>query len=144
VPQLESNRDTLNSLLDIEDPLVQPDVVLPVQFHDLRRSNVQFDPIRRLMVAVLTNAVGCFQRYLGAQGRSRARLFEEAEEWLFRAGGDGLFSFENVCDALEIDMNRLRRSLLNWHARKLAGEAPRPVTRRSAGVARALATRAQG
>jgi hypothetical protein len=82
------------------------------------------------MFAILIDAVRCFQN-IGMGSASRRRNFADAEFWLFRAT-DGPFSFETVCDTLEIDANRLRQGLLRWQTRKLAGERVPRMIRRTA------------
>jgi hypothetical protein len=113
--------------------VLQPDAILPIQFFEgRRRSRAEHDPLRRLMFAVLIDALRSFQADLGAQQESRRREFAEAEFWLFRAACDEPFSFETVCSVLEIDAGRLRHGLSQWRARKLAGEAVPRMIRLSA------------
>jgi hypothetical protein len=54
----------------------------------------------RLMLAVLENAVECFQKYVPARKPSRKQLFQEAEDWFLDKEGEALYSFENVCETL--------------------------------------------
>jgi hypothetical protein len=112
---------------------LQPDAILPIQFFEgVRQSRAEQDPLRRLMFAVLIDALRCFRADLGAQQESKRREFAEAEFWLFRAACDEPFSFETVCSVLEIDAGRLRHGLSQWRARKLAGEAVPRMIRLSA------------
>jgi hypothetical protein len=125
-----------------EFPL-QFDAILPIQFYEgLHRSRAELDPVRRLMLAILIDAVRCFQNN-GVASASRRRNFADAEFWLFRAT-DGPFSFETVCDTLEIDASRLRQGLLRWQTRKLAGEAAPRMIRRTAVNPRRAPQRAGG
>jgi len=48
-------------------------------------------------------------------GRASA-LRREALDWIFDDGGDGVFSFRNVCDTLGIDSARLRERLIGKRA----------------------------
>src|SRR5580704_228263 len=59
----------------------------------------------------------------------RRTLFPDAEGWLFRAEGNGPFSLQSICDALEIDTRWLRRGVLDWRDRELAGEPSRMIRR---------------
>ncbi len=107
--------------------LFQPSAVLPSQYFDSRPA--ELSPEKRLMFAVLIDAVRCLE--MGLTGpASRKRTLAEVEWWLFRARGDQLFSFDSVCEALEIDPDHLRRGLLRWRDQKLAGKTSR-MTRRS-------------
>jgi hypothetical protein len=88
-------------------------------------------PVKRLMMAVLEDALRCFQNNAEAKSGPRKRLFAEAEEWLCGEGGDGPFSFETVCETLGIEPQFLRGGLKEWRAQQLAGVAARRLARRS-------------
>jgi hypothetical protein len=96
--------------------LVSPETLLPVQFggHDTYRGE------KRLMLAVLEEAVGTFQCQLGAKSRRGQRLFREAEEWIQSSDTSWTFAFENVCHTLGLDPEYLRdgleRSKYRWPA----------------------------
>jgi len=92
-----------------------------VQFFGARHRDQQLEPLKRLMSAILEHAVKCFQANLDARSREKRREFHEAEWWLFEAKGVGPFSFENVCEVLEVHPDYLRRTLSQWLARRLAG-----------------------
>jgi hypothetical protein len=88
------------------------------------------EPLKRLMLAVLADAVRCYQTGFDTRATFRRRAFLEARQWLFGAGTDGAFSFENVCYVLDITPDYLRQMLRNWRARRLRGTSV-PVVRRS-------------
>jgi hypothetical protein len=69
-------------------------------------------PERRLMLAVLCDAIICFQK--GKSSNPRDRAYGEAKEWLFNDGLDWAFSFGRICDALGLDPDYLRRGLRQW------------------------------
>jgi hypothetical protein len=94
------------------------------------KKNEAVEPLKRLMLAVLADAVRCYQIGLDARATCRRRAFLEAQQWLFGARADGPFSFENVCYVLDITPDYLRQMLRNWRARRLGG-ACLPVVRRS-------------
>ena len=71
---------------------------------------------QRLMLAVLEDAVEEFQRNCGTTGRRGERLLSEVERWFWSEDDQLLFSFENICSALEIDAGYLRRGLIRWKA----------------------------
>ena len=101
--------------------LFQPDTLLPAQYLDTFRRKAPLEPEKRLMLAVMEDAVACFQKYLLARdGRGRA-LFWEAEEWVVEEGSDWLFSFENICEVLGFNPQYVRQGLLRWKQGKLAG-----------------------
>lgn len=111
--------------------LFVPDVVTPEQFFDSRRDDSTIRPVKRLMLAVLEDALRCFQNNADAKSGPRRRLFDEAEEWLCGSGGEGPFSFDSVCQTLGIEPGFLRRGLLEWRTQQLAGTAQRRLARRS-------------
>jgi hypothetical protein len=63
------------------------------------------------MFAVLADAVACFQKYLFARDRRRKALFQNAEDWMLEEDSDGLFSFQNSCEILGINVAYLREGL---------------------------------
>src|SRR5690349_10694130 len=85
---------------------------------------------KRLLLAVLTDAVRCYQVGWDAQRTSRIRAFRRAEEWLFSATGYGPFSFENVCHTLDITPEYLRNMLRKRPIGRVGGVRG-PAVRRS-------------
>jgi len=104
-----------------------PEVVLPGQFYATVRSQRAGERERLLMLAVLEDAITCYQRYARARGPAGRQLFEDARAWLESEDRSVLFSFESICDALEISPGFVRRRLLEWEARR----APLPRSARS-------------
>jgi hypothetical protein len=72
----------------------------------------------RLMLAVLEDAVECFQKYALAQYLWEKKLFQEAEDWIFEKNSGWPFSFENICANLELNPGYIRRGLLVWKQSK--------------------------
>jgi hypothetical protein len=68
----------------------------------------------KLMLAVLASAIEDFQNHILAQNDSEKKLFQAAEEWFLEKNYDWLFSFENICEVLELDPNYTRHGLLCW------------------------------
>jgi hypothetical protein len=79
------------------------DSVMPAQFYPPRRRPAEFEPIMRLMGAILIDAVRCFQNNFEAYLPSAQNDFREARFWIFDNKADGPFSFVSVCDALQIE-----------------------------------------
>src|SRR5262245_36478175 len=77
----------------------QADPLLSEQYFADRR-NIRLEPEKRLMLAILEEAVYCFQANSSARDDKRKRLFDSAHRWFFRASSDWVFSFENVCSVL--------------------------------------------
>jgi len=73
----------------------------------------------RLMLAVLESAVEDFQKYVLARNPSGKKLFQEAEEWFLEKDSDELFSFENICETLQLHPDYIRQGLMVWKEAKL-------------------------
>ena len=71
------------------------------------------------MLAVLEDAVNCFQDNVLAQNGKRKRLFEEAEEWILAGDRGWFFSFENICEVCGINPEYVSQGLLRWKEKKL-------------------------
>ena len=113
-----------NIVSDTFAHLLQPDTLLPSQYYAALKRKGTHEPERRLAVAVLQDAVDCFQKHLRARDRKARQLFVEAEEWISSEDRSWPFSFENICDLLQINAAYLRRGLLIWRERALE-ERPR-------------------
>jgi len=97
--------------------LFEPDVLLPAQFFSAFRRIGGLDRERLLMLAVLEDAVDCYQKYAFAKDPRGQQLFTEADEWVGSDDKGWLFSFENICDTLEISPGYVRRGLTGWRQR---------------------------
>lgn len=76
---------------------------------------------KRLMLAVLRNALECYQKHLLSTDRTGRELFAEAAAWIECTNGNGLFSFENISEALELEPQYVRRCLADWRDSQLGG-----------------------
>jgi hypothetical protein len=129
-----------------------PEIMLPAQFYS-GQPRVVHQPERRLMLAVLEEAVLTFCKHLGDERVRSRRLVREVEQWMDSRNGDWPFSFENICATLNLDADALRHGLRRMPpadaratrahvlsfaiARRVAGErhrvsAPRAHRRRAA------------
>src|SRR5208282_1226687 len=109
----------------LEDSMVPeafvPLVMLPAQYNDLTRRSAHLEGERRLMVAVLEAAILDFLQNAHQKTPEERMRFAEVSFWIHRPKSD-LFSFRWLCDALEIDADRLRRAL---DSIRLHSNAPR-------------------
>jgi len=99
--------------------LFEPDALVSAQYFENLRSNTLLEPEKRLMLAVLEDAINCFQDNVLAQRGKRKRLFEEAKEWILAGDQDWFFSFENICEVCRINPEYVRQGLLRWKEKKL-------------------------
>jgi len=100
--------------------LFQPDTLLPAQYHETFKRKSQLEPEKRLMLAVLEDAIACFQKYLFARDTRGRALYRDAEEWILEEDSDWLFSFENICEVLGFSPHYVRQGLIRWKEKKLA------------------------
>jgi hypothetical protein len=70
------------------------------------------------MLAVLQDAVECFQEYVVAQYPWEEKLFQEAEDWILEKNTDWPFSFENIWGTLQLHPDYIRRGLRSWKEAK--------------------------
>ena len=76
--------------------LFQPDTILPFQYFERLGRHSLLEGEKKLMLAVLEDAVASFQKYYFA-----------------------LFSFTSICELLEISPDYLRRGLLQWREKQI-------------------------
>jgi len=103
--------------------LIEPEILLPSQFFNRLGGRSILEGERRLMLAVLEDAVACFQKYAGASRPRVKRLFREAEEWFLERDSGWPFSFESICGVLGIDPDYFRTNLNRWKLQLLAQPA---------------------
>jgi hypothetical protein len=103
--------------------LFQPDTLLPEQYLETFRRKLHLEPEKKLMLAVLEDAIACFQKYVFARDGKGKMLFQEAEDWVLDTNSDWLFSFGNVCETLGFSPEYLRQGLAQWKTAKLESRA---------------------
>jgi len=99
---------------------LEPEAVLPTQFFPRIQIDASLQPEKRLMLAVLEDAVGTFQKYVWSRERTGQKLFEDAEEWFTSEDHEWPYSFVNICHALELEPEYLRGGLGRWRDRQRA------------------------
>jgi hypothetical protein len=108
--------------------LASPGALTPAQYYPPPPAS----PYHHLLLAILEDAIRCFQRNFAVKNGPRRALFRETEEWLFDSDGTAFLSCPMVCETLGINSVQLRRYLREWHLRMKAGpQEPRLVRCRS-------------
>lgn len=97
--------------------LLQPDVLSTAQFWSGYSRKVDLSPEKHLMLAVLEEGIASFQKYLV----QRDRRFYEAAEWILEKDGDWPFSFENICETLDLSPDCIRQALMRLQEKKETG-----------------------
>lgn len=100
--------------------LFEPDTLLPIQYFEAMRRKHLLEGEKRLILSVLEDAVECFMKCIDASSSKGQRLFRDADEWIALEDKHWVFSFDNVCEMLDINPEYLRRGLREWKQRKLA------------------------
>ena len=104
--------------------LFEPDTLLSAQYFDTLRRKALLEPERRLVLAILDDAIACYRDNMFSRSAKKKRLFDEAEEWIVTPQADWIFSFDHVCEALGLNPEYIRRGLLRWkekHRAKFSG-----------------------
>lgn len=97
--------------------IFDPDIILPSQhFAALKRKKFPSGE-HRLLVALIQDAVECFQKHLHARDSKRRQLFLDAEQWIGAEDDRGVFSFNNVCMLLGMNPEYVRQGLEHWRER---------------------------
>jgi len=107
-------REEVNTMDEKLASLFQPDTLLSAQYFDNLRRKTLLEPEKRLMLALLEDAIHCFQDNLSAQTTTKKKLFDETEGWILQTDGDWIFSFDQVCEALGFSPEYVREGLLRW------------------------------
>ena len=100
--------------------LFQLDPVLPAQYQNTFQRRLPLLPEKTLMLAVLEDAIECFQKYASSNSPKTRQLYEEAEEWILEQDSDWLFSFNQVCVTLGWNPQYIRKGLLQEHLKNRA------------------------
>lgn len=124
---MTTKRKKVSNVEDLASGVFAPDVLMPSQHADRMRRRSEQDGPRRLMIAILEDALNVFCRMGGTTDVRGREMFAEAEEWFESRDGDWLFSFESVCSVLGFEPEYVRRGLRAWKRRALErGESTVP------------------
>ena len=94
----------------LSDGALLPDAILPVQF---QRSPRAISPARALALAVLEQAVTDVRDHRFARTRCGQRVYWEAHQWLTADDREWPYSFANLCAVLGLDVDSVRRCVLD-------------------------------
>jgi len=100
-----------------EGRLFEPDIMLPAQYYSVLRKTAPQGPEYLLVLAMLQDAIECFQKHRFATDENGRALYEDAREWIASDDRKWPFSFENICGILRFDAGYLRRGLASWAER---------------------------
>ncbi len=109
--------------------LFEPDTLLPIQYFEAMRRKHLLEGEKRLILSVLEDAVECFMKCIDSSTNKGQRLFRDADEWIALEDKRWVFSFDNVCDMLDINPDYMRVGLRKWKEKKLVAIARRAEER---------------
>jgi hypothetical protein len=125
-------------MYDLEESLLArlttPDVLTPAQYYEgVRTQHSETLATRRLMLAVLEDALRCLQTHAASRNPVHRKAFGEAEIWILDRKARGLFAFETICETLAICPDHLRDGIRRWLMQLSNGLNSRRLQRRSVG-----------
>jgi len=123
--------------------LFEPDTLLPIQYFEAMRRKHLLEGEKRLILSVLEDAIECFMKCMDSATNKGQRLYREADEWISLEDKFWVFSFDNVCDMLDINPEYMRRGLRDWKQRKVEA-MQRAAEARAEAAARAEIDAANG
>jgi hypothetical protein len=106
-----------------DDLALQPDPLLDYEYFDSFRRKEPLEPEKRLLEAMLADAINTYRLYAFADSVEKKRLFAEAKRWLWSDDCRWPFSYRNVCEVLGLDPDYLRQGLSRWKQHQLS-QAP--------------------
>jgi len=99
---------------------IGPDAIVPSQYYDARHPSVCSDGEHRLMLAVLKTAISDYLRAIDPQKRQERSRSDEVGAWISnKCPASGVFAYEDVCESLGIDPDRLRKWLWSLKSRSV-------------------------
>ena len=96
-----------------------PEILVPAQWHSAMW-DASLVPEKRLLLAILEEAIATVQRYVVDERRRGRRLYREAEAWVLSDDVSWPCTFRRICDALGIDPDYLREGVMRSSARRQA------------------------
>jgi hypothetical protein len=108
--------------------ILEPDVFLPSQFYGAAGLSRKLEGEKRLMIAILKDAVECLEKYRGARTSAGRSHYESAIEWVKDTDTEWLFSFTNICDLLGFDPDYMREVLMKRENKHVKSVRPSVLT----------------
>jgi hypothetical protein len=112
---------------EIDDALLLDIGVVPAQFYPARRASAEMEPIKKLMTAILVDAVRCYRT--GQRQVVKGAEAFEASAWIFGTDAEFPFSFINVCTELGVCPDRIRQQLRESDKQAVVGGWPKMLRR---------------
>jgi hypothetical protein len=103
--------------------LFEPDTLVSTQYLESFHRKTPIEPEKMLMLAVLEDAINCFQVNGMAERGQAKKLFDETVDWFLDENDDWIFSFGSVCEILQLNPEYVRGGLLRWKEKQQLARA---------------------
>jgi hypothetical protein len=94
---------------DVLPPPLEPRALMPAQWFTQRERRNAQSSIRRLMYAILEDAVSVYTSEVRSSRQSRT--FQQTRRWIDSNDRTWVFSFLRICEALDLDPDYIRRGV---------------------------------
>jgi hypothetical protein len=86
---------------------------------DASTHSLRLQGARRLLLAVLQEAIGTFQLNADTSDRRGRAAFTQVDAWFASEETESVFSFVSICDALGLEATYVRAGLRRWRDARL-------------------------
>jgi hypothetical protein len=101
--------------MNASDERFTQEQITPRGFYGGWSASEDLPSIKRLMLAVLQDALECFAgRTACTRGLTTRRSAQEAADWVADTNYIEVFSFNSVCEVLGLDAAAVRRAFIEW------------------------------
>jgi len=111
VPTVSTKEETLKEFKKHLSKLNEIDAIHPTQYYLANRSMRLASGEKKLMLAILKDAIKCFRRNVTGKSVHSQKIFSETEEWFYDEDTNYLYSFLNICAWLGVDFKLIRLKL---------------------------------
>ena len=112
---------------DINGTLFEPDTLISENYFKIYRLTQPAEAEKKLMFAVLAEALQTYQKFAFSRSLRGQALFHEAKAWFWKEDLNGVFSFSSICEVFGLNPPFLRRGLLQWVEGRERREPPRKI-----------------
>jgi hypothetical protein len=90
---------------------IEASALIDEKYFRVYRQTKLGDPEKKLMFAVLLDAMQTYQKFAGSNSFRGKTLFREAEAWFWSEDYGRVFSFANICEVFGLNPPLFRRGL---------------------------------
>lgn len=108
---MSTKEETLKEFKKHLNKLNEIDAIHPTQYYLANRSMRLAGGEKKLMLAILKDAIKCYRRNVTGKSVHSKKIFTETEEWFTDDDTTYLYSFRNICAWLGVDFKLIREKL---------------------------------